>query len=428
MRREARASGVAVAIGVALAASASGAWAATASWESKPGDGDPRVPANPVTTVRFSADPGELNQLTVGLFDDRVVFGDSAAPIRTTGSGCRAEAGSTAGCERPSEPLDVRLGDGDDRAVIDSGGLSAIDDSSRLGLAIDLQGEAGADTLIGAKTSHDAGATLDGGADGDSLVGSDAADLSIGGTGADTVVGGAGDDVIVDSSGDPERSAMDTTDRDSYDGGPGNDTVVYAGRGAPMRVTLGEGGTEDRLVSIESLQSGRGNDVLVGNGGSNTLIGGRGADRLVGRAGNDGLDAGSDRTPDVLRCGRGRDAVWGTRIRDLVSTDCERVDLGGSPFEDVSMLGGPRRRGRTVRVRLSYFLQGDLRVPRPRAVRLFRGKRLLGTGSRPPRNRESASREGTSVVRLNRAGRRLASRGSFITLRYGRVGLRTKVR
>jgi Ca2+-binding RTX toxin-like protein len=53
-------------------------------------------------------------------------------------------------------------------------------------------------------------------------------------------------------------------------------------------------------------------EVILGNGGSNTLDGGRGRDELRGRAGNDSLRGGdgSDRlygkTEDDLTCRRGR--------------------------------------------------------------------------------------------------------------------------
>lgn len=395
-----------------------------------------------VSTLRFVADTGEANRLTIGLLDDRMVFSDSAAPIRTAGVGCRAGAGATVECDRPdTNPSSILLGDGSDQAVIDVAGLRSLGEANFGGKpALTVHGGAGADVLIGAKSSERVGTMLDGGADGDTVLGSDRDDVLIGGAGTDVVNAGADDDLIIDSIPTtrsdvppfflPTAVAVpDTPDRDVYNGGPGNDRVVYAGRVTAVRITIGQGGNEDRLAGIESAVGGSGNDRLVGDGGSNFLHGGPGADRLVGGAGRDGFDAGGDRSTDTIACGRGSDFVGGTGVQDFVGADCEHVNLDDD-FE-VGMVGGPRRRGRTVRVKLAYTLRpsgAEPNVPRPLPVRIYRGRRLLGTGSRPRPNRENRLGDWTSVIMLNRAGRKLAKPGATVVLRYGTVGFKTNVR
>ena len=74
---------------------------------------------------------------------------------------------------------------------------------------------------------------------------------------------------------------------DGLSGGSGRDIVVYGQRGLPVTVTIGAGandglaGERDNVkADVESVQTGRGNDVITGNGASNRLFGGGGKDRL----------------------------------------------------------------------------------------------------------------------------------------------------
>jgi Ca2+-binding RTX toxin-like protein len=136
------------------------------------------------------------------------------------------------------------------------------------------------------------------------------------------------------------------------DGGPGNDTMSYAGRKEGMTVSLQQPlAGEDQLSAIESLRGGFGNDQLTGDAGPNTLdggpgrdflaggegpdvlAGGAGADALDGGAGNDQLDAGEDEARNSVGCGPGRDSAE-PRPNTLIGPDCEFIglddfDLGG---------------------------------------------------------------------------------------------------
>jgi Ca2+-binding RTX toxin-like protein len=78
------------------------------------------------------------------------------------------------------------------------------------------------------------------------------------------------------------------------DGGPGEDTAVYAHEPAAVIVDLGKHSTlrsagRDSLPSIENLTGSRFDDTLYGDDGPNVLRGGAGHDRLVGRGGEDTL-------------------------------------------------------------------------------------------------------------------------------------------
>jgi len=98
-------------------------------------------------------------------------------------------------------------------------------------------------------------------------------------------------------------------DGDAIKGGFEKDTVTYASRTKPVRVTVGAGtndgerGERDFVAGdIERLVGGRGNDRLTGGlgaeeilgmRGDDTLLGGGGEDRLVGGPGKDRFDGGA---------------------------------------------------------------------------------------------------------------------------------------
>ena len=73
-------------------------------------------------------------------------------------------------------------------------------------------------------------------------------------------------------------------------GGDGNDTVLYETDenlviDLNSEWQLGNDGTSegiDKLVDIENVTTGSGNDVLIGNDGANVLTGGDGDDTLTG--------------------------------------------------------------------------------------------------------------------------------------------------
>jgi serralysin len=123
---------------------------------------------------------------------------------------------------------------------------------------------------------------------------------------------------------------------DKIDGGAGHDRVSYANSlksfeikltGATISVALRNGVADDKIVNVEDVAGGwgndkltgdrganllignGGNDTLIGAGGNDTLVGGKGADRLVGNKGDDSLDGGGQ--ADILLGGAGKDKLIG---------------------------------------------------------------------------------------------------------------------
>ena len=211
-------------------------------------------------------------------------------------------------------------------------------------------GLGGADRMVGAR-GHD---VIVGGAGGDLLQGKSGRDRLDGGPGNDRAFGGAGADDIRGGSGSDILGGG--LGPDGLSGGSGRDIVVYGQRGLRVTVTIGAGandglaGERDNVkTDVESVQTGRGNDVLTGNGASNRLFGGGGQDRLVGKGGSDvliGADgddnmdaregaaaagrAAQAGSVDRVICGAGNDTVRVDPV-DLVDASCENVVGGATP-------------------------------------------------------------------------------------------------
>jgi len=255
-----------------------------------------------VGPVTFAGARGEANRLTITTAGGLIVFRDRAQPVVARGD-CRRVDRHTARCPFTEDIAQARLGDGRDRATL-RGGL------------VQVHGGPGADVLIGT-----GGSGLFGEGGDDTLRGARGGDELNGGPGRDVVAGGAGDDVFVDGETDGQAA------RDVYIGGPSLDTrnadrgdvLSYARRSRGVRVDLGRGttSTEDRIVGLESLIGGRGNDRLIGDGDDNNLEGGPGADLLRGRGGRDiPLGGPGD---DRAFGDAGDDVVWGDEGRDRLS-------------------------------------------------------------------------------------------------------------
>jgi Ca2+-binding RTX toxin-like protein len=122
--------------------------------------------------------------------------------------------------------------------------------------------------------------------------------------GNDTVSAGDGNDYIEGGLGS-----------DYLDGGSGIDTVSYRYTNIGVDVYLPSGvvksrgnysGTE-RIVNIENVIGGGGDDKLIGDVGANGLAGGKGDDTLIGGSGDDTLNGGTLYDKDVLTGGNGSD-------------------------------------------------------------------------------------------------------------------------
>jgi Ca2+-binding RTX toxin-like protein len=175
-----------------------------------------------------------------------------------------------------------------------------------------------------------AGDDLLAGRDGDDGLEADAYE----GKGADIVRGGHGDDSLIASGYFVERDLSN-----ELFGGPGDDFLVSAGgddvfhggRGQDladfeidraMHVDLEEGSAtgwgDDRLVDVEDVLTGEGDDVVFGSESANTIGTEDGNDVVDGRGGDDEFGLGDG--DDVVDGGWGADTLWhsyGARTIDL---------------------------------------------------------------------------------------------------------------
>jgi Ca2+-binding RTX toxin-like protein len=162
------------------------------------------------------------------------------------------------------------------------------------------------------------------GNDGDNaLLGNGGNDLLGGGAGNDQLDGGAGDDTLAGGAGS-----------DSITGGDGTDTASYAESPAGVRVVLdgkpGDGAAgENDSVDTENVTGSAFDDVLIGNGGANTLSGGDGNDRILAGKGADTVDGGPgddilqtlDGEKDNVICGDGEDGTVSDRADTRTGCD-----------------------------------------------------------------------------------------------------------
>jgi hypothetical protein len=136
--------------------------------------------------------------------------------------------------------------------------------------------------------------------------------------GADRAYGGPGADYFRATQGSAAGVIGDGPD--FYSGGPGPDNAEYHLRTTAVQVSLdgaandgapGEGDRMGVLVNgvsdVESIDSGTGNDVLIGDGQANFLVSRGGTDRISGFAGADTIDTLDNAGGDVIEAGGGTD-------------------------------------------------------------------------------------------------------------------------
>jgi Ca2+-binding RTX toxin-like protein len=318
--------------------------------------------------VLIAAAPGEGNRVTAHLVEPAIPpfpWFDPASPSPTftwtvsdaanamsAGAGCVPVDQHTVRCTETSLSLEADLGDMDDEIA-----LSREAPGQSYGPILQIQGGPGNDRLVapptgwnGGRITGDAGndqlvngafgGDLDGGAGDDRLDGGTGPDHLNGGGGSDQLYGHDGDDMLNDN--DRDATAETPPGPDLVDGGPGSDSVDYQDRSAPVRVDLsdangdGELGEADRLIDIENVYGGSGDDRLAGNADPNDLYGLGGRDRLLGGRGNDRFvpmdfyiaEAAGGR----VSCGADRDSLRNTNANDFLDRDCELVHYRFSRF------------------------------------------------------------------------------------------------
>jgi Ca2+-binding RTX toxin-like protein len=135
-------------------------------------------------------------------------------------------------------------------------------------------------------------------------------DWIVGGSGTDDLDGGPGDDVLSGLGGnDSFRVAEQNDGADIINGGAGYDELSYELRNEALTLNLcvsdaalgcsgeecscsavsGEAGESDRIVNVEDVTAGNGDDTINGSEGAESLSGGPGADTLHGGGGSDVL-------------------------------------------------------------------------------------------------------------------------------------------
>jgi Ca2+-binding RTX toxin-like protein len=248
------------------------------------------------------------------------LYGSSGADLLSGGggndfiSGENSFAGSVSPPGSPSSNDTLIGGTGNDTLIGGSGASDFADYSylttATTGISVTLNGSMDATVRVGASAEDtlrnieniiggmgndtiagdlNANVLLGGGGN-DSLSGDSGNDLLDGGLGNDSATGGAGSNTLVGGAGN-----------DTLDGGfGGQDTADYTYLSSDLSISLTAGNATvsastsdiDRLIEIENITAGKGNDTIAGDERSNVLIGGEGNDLLAGRAGVDTLDGG----------------------------------------------------------------------------------------------------------------------------------------
>ena len=248
------------------------------------------------------------------------------------------------------EELEVDLGTQGDQVVL--GNLTG---SGILDNTIVVRAGDGGDLLDGSG----AGIALElfGGAGDDTLTGGTSADLLDAGTGANTLSGGAGDDRIVGGVG--VDRAVYVGDRSGF-----RQTVDDANGEITLADTVGAEGTDTLTAEIDEIDfNGTLFDITQGDAADNTLTGDANNNFLAGRGGDDTLSGGDGN--DFLTGGSGTDtAIFsgvapgfianvsadgltvvlqdtvGSEGTDTLSTDIEILDFGGTGLNTTFGTGG----------------------------------------------------------------------------------------
>jgi hypothetical protein len=374
-----------------------------------------------VKYLRYSAEPGEQNRVTVAALDQkrsafRVV--DEGA-VLTTGTGCTRVSEHEATC-RGLDWADLQLGDLNDSVRV------------RTNLASVVKAGPGDDTVVTAGGPD----TLDGGG------------------GSDILTAGGKDDSVTD--GDNPITGIGP---DTIDGGPGHDRVDYANREAPVSVDLGvagpqgEPGEGDSVTGFEDAGVASSGDRLIGTGGPNLLqafgshaiVRGRGGndmleaewegpDVLAGGPGNDSLrlstmfvDNDVKLVPDKISCGSGRDLVTFPTEDQFVPLDCEIVDFDS--FEDpIFALRGELKAtdSQVVKIIAQGCAQSEVHHGRCRLSWAIRERAPSG-GTRGPLLAHRVQRfpkdaeQSRVALELTPAGRRILGRRHGLDARIGNL-------
>jgi serralysin len=258
------------------------------------------------SSLRFKAGRGEANRARFDIEAKKVIVTDAGARL-VAGHGCLFAGTHQVVCKTRLDSFDayrVSLGDRADRADLRQRGGAERGSPDVAGGPGDDVIKAGGLTRFG---------FFSGGEGDDRITGTKDMDSISGGPGRDILIGGKGDDQFAT---DPSGA---TADDDLVRGGPGLDSVTYAGHTKPVSIDLrrkapqGSAGERDVFHSVEGVTGTAGDDKLLGNAAENDLQGNRGRDVIEGFGGDDRVwgDGGKkDTQPDTISGGGGNDTVF----------------------------------------------------------------------------------------------------------------------
>ena len=195
-----------------------------------------------------------------------------------------------------------------------------------------IKGLAGNDILFGMGGDDN----IDGGADNDLLFGNEGSDFIGGEAGNDTIYGGKDNDAVF--GGDGSDFLRGDIGNDIVAGGDGNDSI-YGGKDDD--ILLGEDGSDYILGNDgnDTINAGNGNDIAFGNEGADLIFGLFGDDTLYGDQENDSLDGGEGK--DLLLGGDGNDVLCGDTDNDtLYGGNGNDILSGGAGNDFLSGDGG----------------------------------------------------------------------------------------
>ncbi|RUS59289.1 hypothetical protein EGN72_15210 [Pseudorhodobacter sp. E13] len=170
--------------------------------------------------------------------------------------------------------------------------------------------------------------TVEGGAGNDTILTGDDDDLIYGGSGADSIDAGFDDDTVYGGSGND--TIIGSEGNDYVEGGLGND-VIYGG----LAVGVAD---ISSIPDATDLLPGNGLDTLYGGDGNDLIYGMDDADLLYGDAGNDTLYGGIDN--DSLYGGDGADSLYGDEGDDRIETGAGDDAAYGGEGNDLIIGGG----------------------------------------------------------------------------------------
>ena len=240
--------------------------------------------------------------------------------------------------------------------------VSAADSPTGQALFITANEVSGTTTLYTIANQSAGNDSIQGGPQGDHLLGRAGNDTIVGLGGDDTLDGGAGADLMKGGVGADTYVVDNVGDKIEDAAGAGVDTVRTDLGGYRLSLTLenltltgqgniaGYGGAGDNVLTGNGgsnlLDGGVGADTIIGGSGHDTLAGGAGDDSLSGEADNDNLDAGAGNDTlaggagtDTLNAGAGDDSLAGGDGSDSLVAGAGDDTLNGGGGDD-SLVGG----------------------------------------------------------------------------------------